>query len=361
MTSVFSDEFYQTQKGEAFEKSQCMIHEHRTAGLFYSMLTALGYQCTDPNRRVWKSPEKTVIMCLSDDFTFSKTTKFPTVEKFFESSTVAITDNYIQFHPQYTVLRLPDSYFGIFHYVPDLMEFEPTKRFNLSVNRLDQTRVLILLELIRQTGTVESWLQTDHANFNCFDPDGANQSVEDVRTNFLKYWHNTRIRNSDYDQSVSELLAYLPILNHESSIEQIHLSAYINLVVESYHNDTVIALSEKTFRALVTPAPWTLFGSFGTVARLQTLGFDVLDDLLDHSYNRLSTKTARYGTTKIQSYISSSIENYQNLLKKDLQTVKLRCKQAAVHNQQLLAHMRLCWPKDFANWLPDVVSEIAGK
>ena len=187
MTSVFTDNFYHTFSGEVYTKSQCLIHEHSTAQLFYSMLINLGYRSTDPNRRVWKNNEKVVVVCLSDDFTFSRTVKSKSLDNCFDTDTVVITDNYTYFNPQYTVLRLPDSYFGIFHYVPSLTEFQPDKRFNFSVNRIDKTRELILLELINQSGGVESWLSLDHANFNCFDPSGANQSVDDIKTNFLKF------------------------------------------------------------------------------------------------------------------------------------------------------------------------------
>lgn len=337
------------------------MHEHSIAGLFYSMLANLGYHCDDPNRRVWKTKNSTVIVCLADSFATSATIKFKPVDQCFESNTVVITDNYVNFDPQYTVLRLPTSYFGIFNYTPAPLAFCPTKRFGLSVNRLDQTREHILLELITQSGGIESWLQLDHANFNCFDPDGNNQTVEDIKANFLKFWPGLSRINPTYTALAQQLPNYLPIRTHQLTIEQAHVSVYLNLVVESYTNNSVIALSEKTFRALVTPAPWALFGSAGTVDWLIDLGFDVLSDIVDHGYNHTQQIGTFDDVKKIQTYVANSIKIYENLVGLDPQQLKSRCKQAAIHNQQLLASMQSRWPQDFADWLPGAVRKIAGK
>lgn len=361
MSSIFSGEFYQTFKSEAYSKSQCLMHEHSIAGLFYSMLANLGYQCNDPNRRVWTNKEKTVVVCLSDSFATSGTIKFKPTDQCFESNTIVITDNYINFNPQYTVLRLPDSYFGIFNYVPAPLEYAPAKRFGFSVNRLDQQRELILLELIKQSGGVETWLQLDHANFNCIDFNSTNHSVEDIQANFVKFYTGLNRIDPEYDNIVQQIIQYLPIRTHQMSIEQAHASVFLNLVVESYTNDDVIALSEKTFRALVTPAPWALFSCVGTVDRLSNLGFDVLSDIVDHRYNHVRRHNLPISINKIQTYITNSIEIYKKLAVMDPQQLKIRCEKAANHNQQLLSTLQRQWPQDFANWLPTAIDKIAGK
>ena len=359
MTSVFTDNFYHTFSGEVYTESQCLIHEHSIAQLFYSMLINLGYRSTDPNRRIWKNNEKVVVVCLSDDFTYSL--KSRSSNNWVDADIIVITDNYTYLNTQYTVLRVPDSYFGIFHYAPSLTEFQPAKRFNFSVNRIDSTRELILLELIKQSGGVESWLRLDHANFNCFDPGSANQSVDDIKTNFLKFWPVLKQIDPAYELIVQDLIDHLPVRTHQMSIEQVQLSAYLNLVVESYSNDTVVALSEKTFRALATPAPWTLFGSIGTIDRLIELGFDVMSDVIDHSYNTSTQPDSFNSIKKIRTYIDSSIGIYRKLVAMDVQHLKTRCEQAAEHNQQHLANLQKKWPHDFANWLPVAISKIAGK
>jgi hypothetical protein len=361
MSSVFADQFYHTFSGQVYAETSCLLHEHSIAQLFYSMLINLGYRTNDPDRRLWKRNNKAVVVCLSDDFTLSRTIRARSFDQCFEPDTVVITDNYTQFQPQYTVLRVPDSYFGIYNYVPEISEFCPTKRFNFSVNRIDQKRELILLELIKQSGEFDRWLQQDHVNFNCYDPNGENESVEDIKTNFLKFWPALSQFDPEYSNIVSQLLDQLPLRTHQLTIEQAHVSAYLNLVVESYTGDKIIALSEKIFRALTTPAPWTLFGCIGTVDWLVNLGFDVLADIVDHEYNTVLHDVSNHGLKKIRAYISSSIEISKKLENMDLQQLKTRCKTAAEHNQQLLVELQQRWPADFANWLPTAIDKIAGK
>lgn len=361
MALIFTDEFYQIFQGEAYEKSQYLMHEHTITGLFHSMLTNLGYQSINTDRRTWKNKERTVVVSLSDSFAGNATSKFKSVDQCFDPTTVVITDNYINFDPQYTILRLPASYFGIYNYVPELSEFCPTKRFAFSINRLDLLRELILLELVNQSYNIESWLQLDYVNFNCFDTNRTHHSVEDVKTNFLKNWDKIRRVHPIYDPLVQQLVDHMPIRNHQMTIEQAHVSVYLNLVVESYSDDNVIALSEKTFRALVTPAPWVLFSCVGTVKWLIDLGFDVLADIVDHEYNHVRQTDMFHNIKKIQTYIANGIKIYEKLASMDPQQLKFRCEKAAAHNQQLLASMQQRWPQDFANWLPNTISEIAGK
>ena len=90
--TVFSDSFYNIGKGEAFEKSQCMEHEHSVFRLFVSMLTNLGYQSADSSNQTWKLKEKTVIVCLVDDFTICRTNYSLPVSHCFDQNTLVITD-----------------------------------------------------------------------------------------------------------------------------------------------------------------------------------------------------------------------------------------------------------------------------
>jgi hypothetical protein len=242
-----------------------------------------------------------------------------------------------------------------------MLEFSPTKRFNFSINRIDQKRELILLELIKQSGDFDRWLQQDYINFNCYAPDGDNDSVDGVKTNFLNCWTALSQFDPEYSAIVSQLLNHLPLRTHQLTIEQAHVSTYLNLVVESYTGDKIIALSEKIFRALVTPAPWTLFGCIGTVNFLADLGFDVLSDIVDHEYNNVLHDVSNLGLKKVRAYIASSIEISKKLESMDLQQLTTRCKKAAEHNQQLLLELQQQWPQDFANWLPTAIDKITGK
>jgi hypothetical protein len=334
-----------------------MQHEHTVANLFSSLLINLGYTTNDPGRRRWNRDNKTVIVCLADDFNICGADLSRPPKTWYNDDTIVITDNHVMFQPQYKVIQLPTSYFGVFNYTPANQDYNPTCRFNFSVNRLDAQRELILFELINQTTNLESVLQQDYINFNCRDTQGANNTVDDIKFNFLKYWAQLSRLDSMYTSLMEQVVDAVPIKNHNLSVEQAHVSAWLVPVIETYSGNDNIAFSEKIFRALVTPVPWTVYSATGAVEYLKTLGFDVLDDLVDHEYNNVH-QDAPYGLKKIKAYIKSSIDMYDQLKTGNFDQIKARCLQAAQHNQQVLTQLQQQWPRDFANWLPKVVEQL---
>jgi hypothetical protein len=356
--TVFQHAFYQTQQGEVFEQSQCMQHEHVLANFFSCILHNLGYSAVDPGRRIWTRNTKKVIVCLADDFNICGADLSKSPGNWFDANTVVITDNLITYDTQYTVIRTPASYFGIFGYRPALQNFLPSHRFHLSVNRIDSQRQLILFELLAQSGGLDAVQQQDLVNFNARDAYESNDTVQNLQQNFTKHWqplaeHYTGV----YDQHWDTVLNSLPLLTHSLAIEQAGLAAYLNLVVETYAGNTTITFSEKIFRALVTPAPWTLFAALGAVQHLVDLGFDVMSDIVDHSYDQY-VQDDWPGCRKIANYISTGLANYHRIQQIDAVVLAARCAQAAEHNQQRLATMRAQWPGDFAQWLPGVIAQL---
>jgi len=354
---MFDDPFYQTHSGEIFEKSLCMQHEHVVGNLFFSLLINLGYTTNDPANRRWNRDNKTVIVCLADDFVVCGGNRSNPPESWYNNNTIVITDNHVKFQPQYKILQLPTSYFGIFNYTPASQEWNPIRRFNFSVNRLDSQRELILVELINQTSNLEEITKQDYINFNCWDPQGSNTTVDDIKFNFSKYWAQLDQLDPVYVPLKDQVVNAIPIKNHNLSVEDAHISAWLVPVIETYSGNDNIAFSEKIFRALVTPVPWTVYSATGAVEHLKTLGFDVLDDLIDHGYNNVY-QDPPHGLQKIKAYIKSSIDSYNQLKTGNFEQIKARCLQAAQHNQHLLTSLQLQWPTNFANWLPKTVETI---
>jgi hypothetical protein len=355
---MFQHAFYQTQQGEVFVQSQCMQHESVLANFFASILSNLGYSTADPGRRIWTRNNKTAIVCLTDDFFVCDADISKSPDNWFKPDTVVITDNLITCNTQYTVLRTPVSYFGIFSYCPAPQNFTPSHRFHLSVNRLDSQRQLILFELIAQSGGLDAVQQQDLVNFNAKDPSDVNNTVQDLQRNFVKHWQPlAEYYTGMYNQHWDAVLNSLPLLTHSLTVEQANLDAYLNLVIETYAGNTTITFSEKIFRALVTPAPWAVFAARGAVQHLVDLGFDVMSDIVDHSYDQC-VQDNWPGRNKITNYILTSMANYQRIQQIDAIVLAARCKQAAEHNQQRLATMRAQWPGDFAQWLPGVIAQL---
>jgi hypothetical protein len=350
---ILQSPFYQTQKGEIYCSSNYMQHEHAIANLFTNFLTNLGYKQTSNNNRAWQREHKKVIVCLADDFGVCRDQFDRPPAMWFDENTTVFTDNYMPLTTQYQVCQLPTSYFGIFYYTPALQEFNPTARFHFSVNRLDHQRLTIVLEFLKQAGPLENILANDYMNFNAWDSNGLNQTKQDLMRNVDRHWQQLPHLHEGYQTCLDQLLPLVPVRNHNLSVEQAHVMSLLNLVIETYAGDASIAFSEKIFRALVTPTPWIVFSAQNAVAYLKTLGFDVMDDMVDHSYDSYA-----HDKNKIKLYIQSGLQVLQHLKNTELEVVKSRCYRAARHNQQLLAQMQQNWPKDFALWLPGAIKKI---
>lgn len=355
---MFDNAFYQTHMSEIFQQSQCLYHEHAVVHLCSSMLLNMGYKNTTSNSREWSRGTSKVIVCLADDFGVNKKNWDNPPAQWFDTNTVIITDNYMPFSTDYQIFQLPTSYFGVFNYVPAGQNWNPSRRFNFSVNRLDSQRQLILLELIKQSGGVDQIQILDHVNFNA-RVKGNEQTAQHAQDSFAQCWTQlNQLHGTDYADWFSQTLPHIPFRNHSLTFEQAQVNSYINLVIETYAGDATIAFSEKIFRALVTPAPWAVFSAKHAVNYLKTLGFDILDDVLDHSYDNLTQSNTMYGHGKISEFISLNIQNYHNIKNLDQTKLAARCQTAATHNQQLLAQLQRQWPVDFAQWLLITIAKL---
>jgi hypothetical protein len=338
---------------------------------FRIQLISLGYTPANDSRKVWCRGDQTVVVCLADDFaTCGPMDQILPMAQMFDRKTVVITDNQVNSPTQYQVLQLPHSYFGIYNYVPAISDWSPERRFSFSVNRIDTKRMMLFLELTTRATKPDpdpmhkDWpvlldLDRDLVNFNCWSWDSSNDSAEALQQNFtnaLEYVPDNLKKT--YQNTYIEMLPKMPYRNHNKSFEELHSHVWMNMIVETYSGDTVIALSEKLFRALVTPVPWIVYGGRYTVAYLRQMGFDVLDDLAAHNYDyQLERDTGEFGD-KMVDFVRNGDESVTAMKKQSFDQIKRRCQQAATHNQKLLAQMQANWPADFANWLPSVIEKI---
>jgi hypothetical protein len=112
-----------------------------------------------------------------------------------------------------------------------------------------------------------------------------------------------------------------------------------SIVLETYFDrNNIITFSEKIFRCLKLPRPWVMFAMKNAVSYLRELGFDVLDDLVDHSYDTVDFAIDR------QSMLLNQIEVMCRQTLTESQTQ--RCQLAANHNQHLLLKMFDCYHDD---------------
>jgi hypothetical protein len=126
-------------------------------------------------------------------------------------------------------------------------------------------------------------------------------------------------------------------VNSHGTLEQCIIDTNISLILETYTRDETVVFSEKIFRALQIPRPWLLYCSPHSIELLQAHGFDVLDDYVDTDYDIITNHWQRMDAIvdQLETFIDRQYtpSDYK------------RFKQAAKHNQQLLASLLHSWPE----------------
>lgn len=353
-----SDPYHKIYTSEIFEESRCIWHENTLLDFFRSTLISLGYNSIDPSQKVWQRGHKKVVVCLVDDFSTCSTEYSTEVPYLFDHNTTVITDNYITCPTVYQVCQLPSSFFGIYYHEPKMQTWLPTRRFNFAVNRLDTKRLLAFLELQMRSYMIDESATLDYVNFNCWSWDGDNNSPEGLRANFQKQYELLEPQYREvYQFTYDRILEQMPYRNHSLGQETAHVSAWMNMVMETYSSDTTVALSEKTFRALSLPVPFMLYAGRHTIAYLRQLGFDVMSDIVEHKYDKMiENRTAAYGD-KMVDFIFEGADAVA-AMQANSKRARVRTVQAAELNRRLLSKMQQAWPSDFAAWLPGVIEKI---
>ena len=230
-----------------------------------------------------------------------------------------VTDN--QFLQPKEYINLAPEFWHIYRCPPIQENIYPTKHFNVMMNRISGER-LMLLYMLKEAGLVNK----GYIGFNCLyhdmDPDINQRQANFGQVHAECAWHH-------WDEMHNSLKSSMPMLL-DMDPDTAAMRSDITLVVESYVSDNVIAFSEKIFRALQTPRPWILFCSPGSVTVLRDAGFDVLDDVVDHSYDEIV-----------------NVEERLKAIIKELRKLKYfflpRYKQAVETNQALLDKLKHQW------------------
>jgi len=324
--------------GEIWHASQCLRHEVAAVGKIYSQLTKQGYQnknTVSQTRSIWQRGHHQVVVSLVDDAWDCALDRSQDTPYLFDADTMVITDNWINTPTVYQVARIPDSFYSIYSYVPANQDWQPDRDYTFGVNRLDFKRMRVLLNLYYKLG-----FDCGYVNFNCEARHNAKLSSQQA---FLEQLVHAETKELSTFRKLADMM---PIKNYTINHDQTYTRSWLNIIVETYSSDNVVSLSEKIFRCLVTPVPWIAFSGRYTMARLRSLGFDVLDDVVDHSYDRLIE-----AHHKMSGFVDTADHTITDLKTQDWNGLKQRCELAAQHNQKLLAGMKNVWTDDFETWL----------
>ena len=322
-----------TFQNEIVQSTGYMQTECQSIDRIHRLLETAGY--TQETQHAWIQGTSRAFVRLVDDIS-------STVDLHSTSPRdTIITDNYINHAISGQIKYLPTSWWGMYAYQPTVHHVNELKDYSFLINRIDESRMRLMLSLFKRKHLHEGVI-----NFNCVTPRDWNDDSHETRSqNWKDHWELLGpALKEHYIGEYQRLTAKMPFRNHDFTHDQALWASRLNIVVETYSSDDVIAFSEKTFAALCIPRPWTLFGGRCSVARLRNLGFDVLDNLVDHGYDRL---------TKIQDKYPQFVECCLNSIV-DPMKHRDRLESAALHNQKLLHTWKTIAEKDFQNWLTDL-------
>ena len=106
-------------------------------------------------------------------------------------------------------------------------------------------------------------------------------------------------------------------------------------------------------RCLVTPVPWIAFAGCHALSYLESLGFDILADVVDHSYDSL-----REAQHKMTNFAACAANTIASLKMQNFPQMAQRCQAAADHNTALLAHLNQQWKISSVPWLDQLAARV---
>jgi len=336
--------------GEIWLKSQCWPQEEQLVSNIYACLQQHRYQNINPvshTRSCWQRGNQKIVVSMVDDLWDCATDRSQDTPYLFDRNTTVITDNFLNCPTIYKIYRSPLSFYGIYWYTPDNQDWKPDRDYTFAVNRLDFKRMDMLLQLHRTLG-----LDAGYVNFNC-NIGGKQVASESIRRQaFLTQAQTHAGTTAELDAFVN-MNHLVPIKNHTLDHDQVYTLGWLNIIIETYSSDNVISFSEKIFRCLVTPVPWAMYAGRYAIAKLRELGFDVMDDIVDHSYDRLTEAQHK------MSYFATSSKNTITSLKtQNWAQIKSRAQAAAFHNQTLLEELSRIWKDNQHVWLQQLARDI---
>jgi len=253
----------------------------------------------------------------------------PSTKHMLDSQATFITDSHALQSVAGTVVSVLPEFWNIWHFEPEFLDRPPTRAYNCLMNRPRGERSYVFYELIRR-----HLLSQGLVSYNCHHAELESQ------------FHSADMHQfqSQHDQAMS-LVPYNTVEPH-GTLEQCIIDSRVSLILETYTGDHSIVFSEKLFRCLQLPRPWLLYCSPGAIELLESHGFDVLNDCVDHGYDKIQLPHVRLISIldQLESFVDRtySVQDFN------------RFHQASRHNQKLLQKFQQEWPTKFDKILSDI-------
>lgn len=233
-----------------------------------------------------------------------------------------------------SILRTNDSFYGVYYNPYPIEYHRPNKDFNCFINRMDIFRQSWLYQLIRR-----GLFDRGYISFNMdITRMPFNQGLTQREAFEKQFTQHCSIFSQEHEQ-VKNLVPYKNFQDN-GDLTNVILDSKISLVLETYfHNNQIVTYSEKIFRCLQIARPWILFSHCNAVKHLRQMGFDLLDDIVDHTkYDTIDSPVER------QVMI---LDMLPHLMEIDIDHNWIRLQNAAKHNQKILQHFFETWEQDF--------------
>lgn len=172
-------------------------------------------------------------------------------------------------------LELYPEIFGIYAHDFEYQEKVPSKAFNCFINRGCPMRQSWFYFFVRN-----NMLDQAHVTFWC--EDRYNKTSPSKYSQYLF----EQVNSPMFEQEHQAMIGKIPYKNFDMSLEDAIMDSAKSLVIETFFSpNDCISYSEKTWRAVQMPRPTLLFSSQHAVRYLRDWGFDMFDDVVDHSYD----------------------------------------------------------------------------
>jgi hypothetical protein len=226
---------------------------------------------------------------------------------------------------------------------------QPTKLFNCFISATDGYRQCWFYNFVRR-----GYLEQAHISFLLNRSPEFTETTSDEKIKF--YNENKNISfNNIFDVEHNLMLDRVPYKNFSGSLEEAIIDSKCSVVLESsYARPGQIYFTEKTFRAMQSPRPFFIAarqGGGGRIAYLRKIGFDVYDDIVDHSsYDDVDDPIQQMSLILDQLEKLQKIEYTPDLLK--------NFEQRAQHNQNLTRKLNRDLVTKYQN-IVDKIKEIS--
>lgn len=359
----YSNRFLRTPLSDIFNQSQCRERERDFINVLGELLEKHGYQSQEKwpegdqrNGTIFAKDGKTVFISLVDDIINLDNERHDPFSWMFKRNDIIITDNYFLRPTLAKVFYLPASWYGIYLHQTEEKVTTPTKDFVLQINRIDLDRLHLLLEMEYQNLP----LINGHVNVNCVTRKIDDDFTIKTKRDYCRQCWNDMLQSlrMKYVKAYEPTIWSLPCLNHNMDFETALHSGMLHICAETYSTTPhSLSLSEKTFRALLTPRPFVIYAGTHTIEYLEKLGFDVMKDLIEHQkYDGIFSNDTEL---KMSVFVGVIKETIENLKSKDWEKVRSRCLEAVDHNHLLLSKFRKDWESDSVDFLNRLDQELA--